>query len=69
MIGEAPEFTYSKYFLAEPNWRLKPGVDEKTKEEFEIHMNRKVMQRVHKREHPEMNNPYYTWEGKIIDKG
>jgi len=22
----------------------------------------------YKREHPEMRNPYYTWEGKIIDK-
>lgn len=39
MIGEAPKFIDSPYFVDEPgNWHLKPGAPEEVVKEFEAYM-------------------------------
>lgn len=40
MMGEAPKFYDSPYFVDEPgNWHLKPGAPEEVVKEFNAYMN------------------------------
>lgn len=68
MIGPAPEYTKSRYFISEPKWRLADGAPDKLKYEFEKDMNTKELTAVYKKSYPKMENPFYTWQGEIIDK-
>lgn len=68
-IGPAPKFVESKYFVAEPEWHLLPEATDKMKKKFEEYMNRPGPAEVYKRSYSDMKNPWYTWEGKIEDKG
>ena len=66
MIGDAPEFTKSKFFVPNPKWHLKPGASNEDKQALEEYMNPDPDIII---DHPEMENPYYTWSGRVIDKG
>jgi len=66
MTGAAPQFTKSKYFVAKPKWHMKLGASEEDKRALESYMNPDYDVII---DHPEMENPYYTWSGKVIDKG
>ena len=68
MIGSAPEFTKSEYFENQPVWRLKEGASSELKGEFEKFMNAGNVSKFYKKDHPEMENPYYLWTGEIVDK-
>lgn len=69
MQTTAPEYTKSKYFVAEPDWHLKPEASDELKAEFEKEVNSKGMRETLEEDYPDMKHPWYTWEGKIIDKG
>jgi len=69
MIGPSPEFTSSKYFVADPEWHMLPGASDKDKKELEEFMNGGGYPNIWKSENPNMKKPYYTWSGKIVDKG
>lgn len=69
MIGIAPEFTDSKYFVAEPEWHLKDGASSKDKADLEKFMNSGGYKRLWKDRYPKMTKPYYTWNGEVVDKG
>ena len=69
MIGPVPEFTKSEYFSSKPRWHLEEGAPQDLIEEFEKFMNSKTAVFVMKKDHPEMVLPYYSWTGKVIDKG
>ncbi len=47
---------------------LTPDATDYAKEQFELHMNCGFAPDTYKMQYPEMRNPYYTWEGKIVDK-
>lgn len=68
MIGPAPKFLESKYFKESPDWHLEEGATEAEKRELEEYMNGGALTKQYKREHPEMKNPWYCWDGTIIDK-
>lgn len=70
MIGPAPEFVHSKFFKAtDPDWHLESGASEAEKKELEEFMNGGSYPELWKERNPGMKNPYYTWSGKIVDKG
>ena len=69
MIGPAPEFTRSKYFVVDPDWHMEPGASDKDKKALEEFMNGGDYPKLWKVRYPEMKNPYYTWSGEVIDKG
>lgn len=51
------------------NLRLKAGASDEEKESFEDYaMNGMGGAFFLKAEHPEMREPYYTWEGKVVEK-
>lgn len=66
MIGPMPFFWTSKYFKKDPCYHLTADAPEEMKQEFEEYFSDWDLG---KSEHPEMKNPTYTWEGKIIDRG
>ena len=68
MIGPAPEFTNSKYFVPKPDWHLEAGASEEDKRALEKYMNSEAFKPLWKAENPNMKNPYYTWDGKLIEK-
>lgn len=68
-IGPAPKFTQSKYFVPEPRWHLLPEATDYMKSQFEKFMNDPNTAEVYKRSFPSMKKPWYTWEGKFVDKG
>lgn len=68
MIGAAPSYTKSKYFVSEPNWHISAEASDKLKELFERDMNKPNLTKIYKQSYPNVKNPFYTWEGKIIDK-
>ena len=67
MTPAEPNFLKSKFFVAEPQWHLKSGASEEDKKELEEWMNSGNYQLII--DNPDMDNPYYTWSGKVIDKG
>lgn len=67
MIGEAPSFVKSEYFKSEPRWMLDENASQELKDEFEAYMNTEA--EMLKKSYPDMTRPFYTWEGKIVDKG
>ncbi len=68
MIGPAPEFTGSKFFVVDPEWHLKEGASDKDKKDLEEFMNGGDYPKLWKHKYPEMKRPYYTWSGKVVDK-
>ena len=68
MIGPAPEFTHSKYFVSKPEWHMLPGASDKEKKELEEFMNGGDYPKLWKGRNPQMQNPYYTWSGEVVDK-
>ncbi len=52
-------------YTVEGECRLLPEAPDNIKERFEAFFNTSYDFKIN---HPEMRNPYYTWEGKIIDK-
>ncbi len=69
MIGPAPEFTDSKFFVVKPEWHMEPGASDEDKRELEKFMNGGDYPKLWKSRNPQMKKPYYTWSGKIVDKG
>ncbi len=69
MIAPAPKFTESEYFSPEPYWRLKDGASEDDKRHLEDFMNNEGHKALWKALHPEMADPYYKWNGELVDKG
>ena len=69
MIGPAPEFTQSKYFVKDPEWHLKEGASNEDKKALEEFMNGGSYPGLWKNRYPKMKKPYYTWSGEVIDKG
>ena len=69
MVDTSPKFTRSKYFVAKPDWHLKDGASAEDKKTLEEYMNSGDLPGYWKVKHPEMKKPYYTWSGKVIDKG
>lgn len=69
MIGPAPEFTNSEYFVAKPEWHMEAGASDKEKKELEEFMNGGCYPELWKERNPKMKKPYYMWSGKIVDKG
>ena len=67
MTPNDPKFMKSKFFVDEPQWHLKEGASEEDKRELEEWMNTGNYQLVI--DYPKMKNPYYTWSGKVVDKG
>lgn len=68
MIGPAPEFTDSEYFVVKPEWHMEPGASDEDKRALEKFMNGGDYPKLWKRRYPQMRNPYYTWSGEIVDK-
>ena len=68
MIGKAPIYANSKYFVGGTEWRLAEGAPQNLKDMFEEDMNADHLRKLYRLTYPEMENPYYTWEGKIVDK-
>lgn len=65
MIGEAPSFWGSQYFVMKPKFRLTEDAPEEMKKEFEEFF---VDWDLGQSEHPEMETPTYIWNGTIVDK-
>lgn len=68
MTEKDPKFTQSKYFVAKPEWHLRAGASEEDKKALEEWMNAGTNYSLIA-DNPDMKNPYYTWSGKVIDKG
>lgn len=68
MTIPVPEFMKSEYFTDSPNWRMKKGAPDNLIREFEEYFNSKTAKRSWKAMHPDMQNPFYTWEGKFVDQ-
>lgn len=70
MIGEAPRFTRSEFFVKDPEWHLEEGATEEEKRALEKFMNREDYgyPEEWKEKHPEMKHPWYCWDGVIRDK-
>lgn len=68
MIGPAPDFVNSKYFVSEPDWHLEDGASEKEKKDLERFMNTEEYRSVLKELHPGMKNPWYCWDGEVREK-
>ena len=69
MIGAAPSFTATEYFTPNPSWRLSADAPDKYKDELESFMNDDGHLELWKALHPEIENPFYTWEGEVVEKG
>ena len=69
MIGPAPKFTNSKYFVVKPEWHMKEGASAKEKKELEEFMNGGSYPGLWKHQYPEMKKPYYCWKGEVVDRG
>ena len=69
MIGPAPEFTDSEYFVVKPEWHLKEGASDADKKALEEFMNGGSYPGLWKGRYPEMKKPYYTWSGEIVEIG
>jgi len=68
MTVKAPEFTRSEYFKATPMWHLEEGASEDHKEALELFMNGGAYPAFWKQKYPKVENPYYQWNGEIIDR-
>lgn len=68
MITMAPKYTKSRYFSPAPEWHLTDGAPQKLKDEFESDMNTDNLRKLYRQSYPKVKNPYYTWQGKIIDR-
>ena len=66
MIGPAPEFTNSKYFEHDPEWRMKPEAPKELKKEFEDYMNSSTTL---KKRYPNFKDPYVCWDGEVRERG
>ena len=64
-----PKYVTSKYFVGGSEYRLLPGASDELKAEFEKEVNSGGMAEDIREDYPDMKNPWYTWEGKVIDKG
>ena len=69
MIGSAPQFTKSEFFSSEPSWRLKEQAPQKYKDQLEALMNDEGHHALWEALHPDMNDPYYLWNGEVVDRG
>ena len=75
MIGPRPEFPWDEYLNLEHSEdekfrfeKLKSNAPDDIKEHFEKCMNLPLGKVTLKRLAPELKNPYYTWDGRIIEK-
>ena len=68
MIGEAPKYTMSRFFMSEPTWHLLKEAPKELKIQFELDMNEPQLTELYKKNYPRMNNPFYKWTGKIVDR-
>ncbi len=51
------------------NLRLKPSATDKEKRDFEDYvMNESGGAYYLAKDHPKMTDPYYTWEGKVVER-
>lgn len=73
MIGSAPEFMNSKYYVPyddenDVNNHMMPEASNDLKKAFEEYYNTPEHLSYYKEIYRDMENPYYSWEGKIIEK-
>lgn len=68
----APEFTksgeFAKYFSMSPTWKLSDDAPDEMKSQFEDYMNDTAHKIAMRARNPEMLNPYYKWNGEVVDK-
>lgn len=62
----APDFTKSKYFVAEPDWHILPDAPDSIKRDFEDWANEFYEDLAS--DYPDIKDPYMTWEGKVVPK-
>ena len=64
----APDFFKSKYFVSKPEWHLLPEAPDSLKKEFERYYNNNFSVDDEDENGNKIENPYFTWEGKVISK-
>ncbi len=67
--SKKPEVFFSECFIAEPVFHLSETATDEQKEEFETYMNTGERLLELMDNYAQMRDPYYTWEGEVIDKG
>ena len=73
MIGEMPEYMKSKYYKSREEGtyggRITDDAPDSLKAEFEEHMNNAPnFLYCMKNDFPDIKEPYYTWDGRVIEK-
>jgi restriction endonuclease Mrr len=68
-MSKKPDVFETERFVKEPTYHLTPDATQEEKDEFETYMNTGNRLLDLMDEHTDMVDPYYTWEGKVIDKG
>ena len=71
MILSYPGFMRTEWFNRDyEHPRLKDGAPKELKEQFENYYNDPKYENwpdYMRKKHPEIKNPYYTWDGKVVD--
>ncbi len=78
MIGMAPQTRWGKKLAVVDkrgpvddtfNLRLKPTATDEDKHSFECYVMQEMAgQYFLKEDYPDMKDPYYTWEGKVVER-
>jgi len=68
MVEHMPDFMKSSHFSIDPVCHLSKDAPESMKRKFEKHFNRSSMSEKYKMMYPSYKEPYYKWNGEIVER-